>query len=157
MGMSVQKAWAVDNLLVRAAAYNMPGEQVDGMDILAVYEATKAAVERARRGEGPTLLEIKTYRFRGHSMADPAYYRTREEEHLWRSTRDPIGIFEQKLLDSGQITQAEIDANNARAEQVVEDAVEFAETSPDPALEELYTDILVDNSTALTYRYERKS
>jgi pyruvate dehydrogenase E1 component alpha subunit len=90
-------------------------------------------------------------------MADPAYYRTREEEHLWRSTRDPIGIFEQKLLDSGQVTQAEIDANNARAEQVVEDAVEFAETSPDPALEELYTDILVDNSTALTYRYERKS
>jgi len=157
MGMSVQKAWAVDNLLVRAAAYNMPGEQVDGMDILAVYEATKAAVERARGGEGPTLLEIKTYRFRGHSMADPAYYRTREEEHLWRSTRDPIGIFEQKLLDSGQVTQAEIDANNARAEQVVEDAVEFAETSPDPALEELYTDILVDNSTALTYRYERKS
>jgi pyruvate dehydrogenase E1 component alpha subunit len=157
MGMAVQKAWAVDNLLVRAAAYNIPGEQVDGMDILAVYEATKAAVERARSGEGPTLLEIKTYRFRGHSMADPAYYRTREEEHLWRSTRDPIGIFEQKLLDSGQVTQAEIDANNARAEQVVEDAVEFAETSPDPALEELYTDILVDNSTALTYRYERKS
>ena len=72
MGMAVEKAWAVDSLLPRAAAYNIPGEQVDGMDIIAVYEAVTPAVERARRGQGPTLLEIKTYRFRGHSMTDPA-------------------------------------------------------------------------------------
>src|SRR6184192_1267136 len=156
MGMSVQKAWAVDSLLPRAAAYNMPGEQVDGMDVIKVYEAAKRAVEHARSGQGPSLLEIKTYRFRGHSMTDPAYYRTREEEQQWRTSRDPIGIFEKKLLDHGLVTQAEFDNNDTRAIQVSEDAAEFADNSPDPSLEELYTDVMVDNSTALTYRYERK-
>lgn len=156
MGMAVEKAWAIDNLIPRAAAYSMPGELVDGMNIIAVYEATQRAVERARSGQGPTLLEVKTYRFRGHSMADPAYYRTREEEHEWRSTRDPIGIFEKMLLEKGLATQAEFDENDARATQISEEAAEFAENSPDPSPDELYTDILVDNSTALTYRYERK-
>jgi len=156
MGMAVGKAWAVDSLMPRAAAYNMPGEQLDGMDVIAVYEAVKRAAEHAREGNGPTLLEIKTYRFRGHSMADPAYYRTREEEQQWRTTRDPIGIFEKKLLDNGIATQAEFDANDAKATEVAEDAAEFAENSPDPAPEELYTDVMADNSTALSYRYERK-
>lgn len=156
MGMAVQKAWAVDSLLPRAAAYNMPGEQVDGMDVIAVYEAVKRAVERARRGEGPSLLEIKTYRFRGHSMTDPAYYRTREEEQQWRTTRDPIGIFEKRLLEAQAATQAEFDENDARATQAAEDAADFAENSPNPAPEELYTDVMVDGSTALAYRYERK-
>src|SRR5438874_13693925 len=142
MGMAVGKAWAVDSLMPRAAAYNMPGEQVDGMDVIAVYEAVKRAVERAREGNGPTLLEIKTYRFRGHSMADPAYYRTREEEQQWRTTRDPIGIFEKLLLDNGLATQAEFDENDAKAVQVSEDAAEFAENSPDPSLDGLYTDIM---------------
>src|SRR5438105_10462271 len=109
MGMAVEKAWAVDSLLPRAAAYNIPGVQVDGMDVIAVYEAMQPAVERARRGEGPSLLEIKTYRFRGHSMTDPAYYRTREEEQQWRTTRDPIGIFEKRLLEAEAATQAEFD------------------------------------------------
>ncbi len=156
MGMAVGKAWAVDSLQPRAAAYNMPGDQVDGMDVIAVYESMKQAVEHARSGGGPTLLEIKTYRFRGHSMTDPAYYRTREEEQQWRTTRDPIGIFEKKLLENGLATQAEFDDNDARAIQVSEEAAEFADNSPDPSLEELYTDVMVDNSTALTYRYERK-
>ena len=156
MGMAVHKAWAVDSLLPRAAAYNMPGEQVDGMDVIAVYEAVKRAVERARRGEGPSLLEIKTYRFRGHSMTDPAYYRTREEEQQWRTTRDPIGIFEKRLLEAEAATQAEFDENDARATQAAEDAADFAENSPNPAPEELYTDVMVDDSTALAYRYERK-
>jgi len=156
MGMAVEKAWAVDSLLPRAAAYNMPGQQVDGMDVIAVYEAVKPAVERARSGQGPTLLEIKTYRFRGHSMTDPAYYRTREEEQQWRNTRDPIGIFEKKLLEHGVATQAEFDENDARATQVAEDAAEFAENSPFPSLDELYTDVMADNSTALAYRYERE-
>ncbi len=154
MGMAVQKAWAVDSLLPRAAGHNMPGEQIDGMDVIEVYESTKRAVERARSGQGPTLLEIKTYRFRGHSMTDPAYYRTRDEEQQWRTTRDPIGIFEKKLLELDLATQNEIDANDARATQVAEDAAEFAENSPDPALEELYTDVMVDNSTALARRHE---
>jgi len=156
MGMAVEKAWAVDSLMPRAAAYNMPGQQADGMDVIAVYEAVKPAVERARSGEGPSLLEIKTYRFRGHSMTDPAYYRTREEEQKWRSSRDPIGIFEKKLLEHGIATQAEFDENDARATQVAEEAAEFAENSPFPEPEELHTDVMVDNSTALTYRYERK-
>jgi pyruvate dehydrogenase E1 component alpha subunit len=156
MGMAVTKAWSVDSLLPRAAAYSMPGEQIDGMDVLAVYEAMQRAVEHARNGEGPSLLEIKTYRFRGHSMTDPAYYRTREEEQQWRSTRDPIGIFEKRLLESGLANQSEFDENDVRATQISEEAAEFAENSPDPAPEELFTDVLVDNSTALTYRYERK-
>lgn len=155
MGMSVEKAWAVDTLLPRAAAYNMPGEIVDGMDVITVYEAMKRAAAYTRGGNGPMLLEIKTYRFRGHSMTDPAYYRTREEEREWRTTRDPIGIFEQKLLDHGIASQADFDTNDARASQVSEEAAEFAENSPFPALDELHTDIMVDNSTALTYRYER--
>jgi pyruvate dehydrogenase E1 component alpha subunit len=155
MGMAVGKAWAVENLLPRAAAYNIPGEQIDGMDVLAIHESMKRAVEHARGGQGPMLLEIKTYRFRGHSMTDPSYYRTREEEQEWRTTRDPIGIFEKKLLDRGLATQAEIDENDARATQDSEDAAEFADNSPFPSPEELYTDVLVDNSTALTYRNER--
>jgi pyruvate dehydrogenase E1 component alpha subunit len=156
MGMAVEKAWAVDSLLPRADAHNIPGEVVDGMNVLAVFEATLRSAERARSGQGPTLLEIKTYRFRGHSMADPAYYRTREEEQHWRSTRDPIGIFEKVLLDNGLATQTEFDENDARAMQVSEDAAQFADNSPDPSVDELYTDVMADNSTALTYRYERK-
>ena len=80
MGMAVTKAWSVSSLEPRAAAYGMPYDQVDGMDVLAVRETMLRAAERARTGEGPTLIESVTYRFRGHSMADPAYYRTREEE-----------------------------------------------------------------------------
>lgn len=152
MGMAVEKAWSISNLLPRASAYGIPGEQVDGMNVLAVREATAKAVEHARNGQGPSLLEVKTYRFRGHSMTDPAYYRTREEEHDWRTTRDPIGIFEKLLLDNGLATQAEFDANDEKATQVAEDAAEFAENSADPSLEELYADVLVDNSTAIVHR-----
>ncbi len=155
MGMAVEKAWAVDSLLPRAAAYNIPCEQVDGMDVIAVYDAVRPAVERAHRGQGPTLLEVKTYRFRGHSMTDPTYYRTREEEQQWRTTRDPIGIFERKLLELDVVSQAEFDANDSRANQVSEDAAAFAQNSPFPTPDELYTDVLVDDSTALSYRYER--
>jgi len=154
MGMAVEKAWSISNLLPRAAAYGIPGEQVDGMSVLAVHEATGRAVERARSGQGPSLLEIKTYRFRGHSMTDPAYYRTREEEHDWRTSRDPIGIFEKLLRDNGLATQAELDSNDEKATQVAEDAAEFAENSADPSLEELYKDILVDNSTAIAHRHQ---
>ena len=156
MGMAVEKAWAVESLLPRAAGHNMPGEVVDGMDVLAVYEAAKRAAEYTRSGKGPILLEIKTYRFRGHSMTDPAYYRTREEEQQWRTTRDPIGIFEKKLLDQGIVTQEELTANDEKATQVSEEAAEFAENSPVPSLEELYSNVMVDGSGALAYRYERK-
>jgi len=155
MGMAVEKAWAVETLLPRAAAHNMPAEIVDGMDVLKVYEAAKRSVEYTRSGKGPVLMEIKTYRFRGHSMTDPAYYRTREEEKEWRTTRDPIGIFEKHLLDAGLAAQADFDENDAKAIQIAEEAAEFAENSPFPEPEELYNDITIDDSTALSYRYER--
>ena len=155
MGMAVEKAWAVSSLLPRAAAHNIPAEQVDGMSVIQVYEAAQRAVDHARSNKGPILLEVKTYRFRGHSMTDPAYYRTREEEKEWRTTRDPIGIFEKELLDSSLCTQADFDENDARATQVAEEAAEFAENSPFPEPEELYADIMVDDSAALSYRYER--
>lgn len=155
MGMAVEKAWAVDSLLPRAAAHGVPAEQVDGMDVIKVYEAAKRAVEHTRSGKGPVLLEIKTYRFRGHSMTDPAYYRTRDEEKEWRTTRDPIGIFEKHLLDAGLAAQASFDENDAKAIQVAEEAAEFAENSAFPEPEELYRDIMIDGSSALSYRYER--
>ena len=125
------------------------------MDVSKVYEAALRALEHARGGKGPVLLEVKTYRFRGHSMTDPAYYRTREEAEEWRTTRDPIGIFEKHLLEAGQATQAEFDENDAKAIQVAEEAAEFADNSAFPEPEELYTEIMVDDSAALSYRYER--
>ena len=152
MGMAVEKAWAISTLMPRAAAYGIPGDLVDGMNVLSVYEAAKNAYEHARSGQGPTLLEVKTYRFRGHSMTDPSYYRTREEEHEWRTTRDPIGIFEKLLLENRIATQQDFDANDEKATQVAEDAADYAENSPDPSLEELYADVMVDNSTALVHR-----
>jgi pyruvate dehydrogenase E1 component alpha subunit len=155
MGMAVEKAWAVDSLKPRAAAHNVPYEQVDGMNVVKVYEAAKRAVEHTRGGKGPVLLEIKTYRFRGHSMTDPAYYRTREEEKEWRTTRDPIGIFEKQLLEASVASQADFEQNDAKAIQVSEEAAEFAENSAFPEPEELYTDITVDASAALSFRYER--
>lgn len=155
MGMAVEKAWAVDSLIPRAAAHNVPCEQVDGMDVVKVYEAAKRAVEHTRSGKGPVLLEVKTYRFRGHSMTDPTYYRTKEEAEEWRSTRDPIGIFEKHLSDAGLATQADFDANDEKAIAVAEEAAEFAENSAFPDEDQLFTDIMADNSTALSYRYER--
>ncbi len=155
MGMAVEKAWAVDSLIPRAAAHNMPAELVDGMDVLKVYEAASNAVTHTRSGKGPVLLEIKTYRFRGHSMTDPAYYRTREEEKKWRTTRDPIGIFEKQLVEAGLAAQTDFDTNDAKATQVAEQAAEFAENSAFPEPEELHTNVMVDASTALAYRYER--
>lgn len=155
MGMAVEKAWAVDSLLPRAAAHNMPAEQVDGMDVIKVYQAAKRSVEYTRSGKGPILLEIKTYRFRGHSMTDPAYYRTREEEKEWRTTRDPIGIFEKQLVEAGLAVQADFDENDAKAIRVSDEAAEFAEKSAFPEPEELFTDIMVDNTTAISYRYAR--
>ncbi len=156
MGMSVKKAWSVPDLKDRAAAYAMPYEKVDGMDLIAVHEACKRATERARKGEGPTLLECLTYRFRGHSMADPARYRPRDEEERWKSAQDPINLFLEKLREAKMIQDEDIKKIEDRVDQTVQDAVEFADNSPEPPLEELYTDVMVDNSEAITWRYPRK-
>lgn len=152
MGMAVQKAWSVESLEPRAAAYGMSYEKVDGMDVLAAREAMLRAAERARKGEGPTLLEAMTYRFRGHSIADPAHYRTREEEKQWRSTRDPIVLFEEKLREAGALSDEDQKANERRANEAVEDAVRFAEESPEPAYDALFENVSTENAGAIAWR-----
>ena len=133
-------AFAIEHVADRAAAYGMPGVVVDGNDVLAVYEATCAAVQRARRGDGPTLIECKTYRLCGHSRSDPRTYRTREEEDWWRA-HEPIGRFQQVLLQQDLLTQAQLDQITAEVDQTIEDAIAFAESSPEPELADLMTDL----------------
>lgn len=132
----------------RASAYGIPGIVVDGMDVLAVREAVDEAVRRARRGEGPTLVECKTYRWYGHSRSDPRAYRTREEEKAWRE-RDPIGVLSQKILDAGLGTQAELDAVEQQARAGIEHSLKFAlEESPNPDPKELYAGLFAPVKTS---------
>jgi pyruvate/2-oxoglutarate/acetoin dehydrogenase E1 component/TPP-dependent pyruvate/acetoin dehydrogenase alpha subunit len=144
-GMSVplDKACAQLNLADRSCAYGIPGEVVDGMDVLAVREAVGRAVERARSGEGPSLIECQAYRWYGHSRSDPRAYRTKEEEASWKA-RDPIPNFAALLVEEGVATQEEIDALEVKVEDEIEAATEFALASPTPPVEELeryvYTD-----------------
>ena len=152
MGMAVQKAWSVTSLEPRAAAYGIPYEKVDGMDVLAARDAMLRAAERARKGEGPTLLEAMTYRFRGHSMADPARYRTRDEEEQWKSTRDPIVLFEEKLREAGALRDEDQKANERRANESVEDAARFAEESPEPDYDALFDNVSLENAGAIAWR-----
>jgi len=130
----------------------MPYTRVDGMDVLVVREALLAARERAVNGEGPSLIEAVTYRFRGHSMADPAYYRTRDEEKQWRSTRDPIALFEEKLKAAGLMRDEDIKATNDRVDAEVTECARFAGESPDPTPDELYTDVTVEGAGAIAWR-----
>jgi pyruvate dehydrogenase E1 component alpha subunit len=152
MGMSVSKAWSVTSLEPRAAAYGIPYYKVDGMDALAIREAVLTAREHAVGGDGPVLIEALTYRFRGHSMADPAYYRTREEEHLWKSTRDPITLFEEKLKAAGVMRDEDIQQTSEQVDELVEQCVQFASHSPDPDLDSLYADVTEDGAGAIAWR-----
>jgi pyruvate dehydrogenase E1 component alpha subunit len=152
MGMAVTKAWSVTSLEPRAAAYGVPYYKVDGMDALAMRETMLTAREHAAHGDGPVLIEALTYRFRGHSMADPAQYRTREEEQLWKSTRDPITLFEEKLKAAGVLRDEDIRLTNEEVESLVEDCVRFAEESPDPDPSSLYTDVTQDGAGAIAWR-----
>ena len=143
-GMSVpfQKISAMPDIAARASAYDMPGVVVDGMDPIAVYEAVSAALERARRGEGPTLIECKTYRWYGHSRSDPRRYRTKEEEQSWHD-RDPLTTFAQRLLESGIATQEELGAIEELAEKKIDIATDFALNSPMPDPAEVEKDVYV--------------
>jgi len=134
MSTSVRKAFPIENIADRAAAYAMPGVVVDGNDVLAVYRATKEAVERARRGEGPTLIECKTYRWKGHSKSDQERYRTREEVEAWKR-KDPIARFRAKLIEEGVISEEEAREIEEEARDLIERAVRFAQESPEPSLE----------------------
>ena len=141
MGTSVKRASADTSFYNRGEALGIPGEQVDGMDVEAVYAAGKKAMQWCRDGKGPYILEMKTYRYRGHSMSDPAKYRTREEVQEVRETRDPIEHLGQKMIARG-ITDADgLKAIDKEIRQIVNTAAEFASESPEPQPEELYTDV----------------
>jgi len=134
------KSMAVTDIADRAAAYDMPGVVVDGNDVLAVYEAVGEAVKRARRGEGPTLVECKTYRWRGHFEGDACTYRCTEELNEWMA-KDPIPRFEEKLIESGLATAEELEGVKAAVKKELEAASEFAQSSPLPELSALLEDV----------------
>jgi pyruvate dehydrogenase E1 component alpha subunit len=145
MGTAVERASAVSSIAVKARGYDMPSERVDGMDVLKVYEASKKVIEDVRAGNGPFLLELTTYRFRGHSMGDPERYRKQDEVKKWEES-DPIGIYRRHLVE-GKIASAKVlDDLDDKVMEEVEKAVQFAEASPEPPLEALYQDIYADQS-----------
>ncbi len=145
-------AWyavSVDDIADRAASYNIPGVIVDGMDVFAVYDAAEQAVKRAREGKGPTLLELKTYRYHGHFHADqPEKYRTSEEENSWKK-RDCIINFEKRVIKQKLFDKKRLDSIKKKIQKEIEDAVEFGLSSPLPPEETLYDDVYVNYSNDL--------
>ncbi len=140
MGTSVERTSNVTELYKLGLAYEMPSEPVNGMSVEAVHEATLKAVEHARAGNGPYLLEMNTYRYKGHSMSDPAKYRTKDEVEHYKS-QDPIESVLNTILKNNLATETEIEAINQRVHEIVEDSVTFAEESPFPDPSELYIDV----------------
>jgi pyruvate dehydrogenase E1 component alpha subunit len=140
MGTSSDKTSAIVEQYKKAASYAMPGEPVDGMDVLAVYQATKRAVEHIRTKQQPFLLEMRSYRYRGHSVIDPARYRSEADVKAWASS-DPLIRFRTQLLDAGVLTEAAVKAAEAEVEAVVEAAVMFADESPFPDVSTLFDNL----------------
>ena len=156
MSVPITSAAAKLDIADRACAYDMPGEVIDGMDVLAVREAVSRAIERARQGEGPSLIECQTYRWYGHSRSDPRAYRTKDEEAAWKA-RDPIPTFAASLVESGVCTQDEIDALEERVEDAIEEATQFALDSSMPPAEELENFVYAPFKwTAADYTKERE-
>ncbi|HEV2302937.1 MAG TPA: thiamine pyrophosphate-dependent enzyme, partial [Stellaceae bacterium] len=143
MGTSVDRASARTDLFHRGMAHGIPGEQVDGMDVLAVHEAGLAAIQHARSGNGPIILEALTYRYRGHSMSDPAKYRTREEVDKMRTEHDPIDQARRRLAELG-MGEAELKQIDGQVRNIVAEAARYAQDSPEPDSSELWTDVLVE-------------
>jgi pyruvate dehydrogenase E1 component alpha subunit len=144
MGTSVDRASASKDLSRNGSPWGIPGEQVNGMDVIAVKEAGERAVAHCRAGNGPYLLEMKTYRYRGHSMSDPAKYRTREEVQKMREQSDCIDTARKLLADSYAVTEAELKVIDDEVKAIVQDSADFAQTSPEPDESELYTDVLIE-------------
>lgn len=140
MGTSQQRAMSLQDVAQKASAYELAGEFVDGMDVLAVREATIRAVERARKESLPSLIEVRTYRFMGHSMSDPGNYRTRSEIERYQE-RDPIKLLLANLKEQNLIDDAQVEAIEKEVREIVDHSVKFAEESPEPAPEELYTNV----------------
>ena len=141
MGTSQQRSTSSAEIWERGKAFGIPGEAVDGMDVLAVKDAGERAVKHCRSGDGPYILEIKTYRYRGHSMSDPAKYRTREEVQKMRDERDPIEQVRNILLEHKHASEDDLKAIDKEIKDIVNASAEFAKESPEPAAEELWTDI----------------
>jgi len=139
----IDSVMKVKTVSARASAYGIPGETVDGNDVVAVYQATLQAADRAREGQGPTLLELETYRFAGHSRSDPGHYRPKEEVAEWKK-RDPIVRFETQTLAAGLLTDSAMLEYRASVDQELDEAVAFAESSPSPLAEECLTDVYVE-------------
>lgn len=141
MGTSLQRGSSTPELYTRGAAFGIPGEAVDGMDVLAVKEAGDRAVSHCRSGKGPYILEMKTYRYRGHSMSDPAKYRTREEVQKMKAEKDPIDHIRDMLIDGKHATENELKVIDKNVKKIVSEAADFASESPEPALDQLFTDV----------------
>jgi pyruvate dehydrogenase E1 component alpha subunit len=142
MGTSVERASARPELHQRGQAYGIPGSQVDGMNVLAVMAAGEKAVAHARSGKGPIILEMMTYRYRGHSMSDPAKYRSKEEVARMRQEHDPIEHLRKKMLDDGIVDENRLKTIDREVKDIVSEAAAFAQESPEPDPSELYTDVL---------------
>jgi pyruvate dehydrogenase E1 component alpha subunit len=143
MGTCIARA-AAGELHKRGEPFGIPGYKVDGMDVLKVREAALEALEHARTGKGPVLLEMETYRYRGHSMSDPAKYRTKEEVEEWREKHDPIDQLRKFMVAQGSATEDALKQIEREVKDIVTDAAEFAQSSPEPDPSELWTDILVE-------------
>ncbi len=144
MGTSVSRASAQTDFSRRGLSFGIPGEQVDGMDVRAVREAATRAIEHARSGQGPYILEMQTYRYRGHSMSDPAKYRSKDEVQRMREEHDPIEQVRARLQREFKVGEDELKAIDAKVREIVNDAAEFATHDPEPDVSELYTDILLE-------------
>ena len=144
MGTSQKRSTSTPDIYTRGEAFGIPGEAVDGMDVLAVKEAGEKAVAHCRSGKGPYILEIKTYRYRGHSMSDPAKYRTREEVQKMRDEKDAIEHVRDLLLSGSHATEDDLKAIDKEIKEIVNASAEFAKESPVPTSEELWTDIYAD-------------
>ncbi len=144
IGMAHDRATSQPEIYKKASVFNMAGVEVDGMDVLAVYSVAKEAIARARAGEGPTLIEALTYRFRGHSLADPDELRAPDEKQFW-SARDPISRFAAYLLEHDLATQEELKTIDSKIQTLIEEAVKFAETSPEPDPKDLHRYVFAED------------
>lgn len=142
MGTAVKRVSAVEDFSVKAAGYDMPGRVVNGMDVLTVYEELTDVIEQVRKDSVPWLLDIKTYRYKGHSMSDPAKYRTKDELEKYKE-QDPILVLKARMLDEGHLTEEEFKKIDDEMKQMAQASVDFAESSEEPPLESMYEDIYV--------------
>ncbi|GLQ57748.1 pyruvate dehydrogenase (acetyl-transferring) E1 component subunit alpha [Devosia nitrariae] len=143
MGTSVERSAATTDLSQRGLSFDIPGEQVDGMDVRMTYDAARRAIEHARSGQGPYILEMLTYRYRGHSMSDPAKYRTKEEVSQYRQERDPIEHSKARILEKKYASEEDLKTIETEVRAIVTEAADFATNDPEPDASELWTDITI--------------